>query len=58
MEISDDVYNELVTKIVDKIMLSLEETLFLPQSFNCVYEIDFNTLRDDLHEYIYNHSSR
>lgn len=58
MEISDDVYDELVTKIVDKIMLSLEESLFLPQSLNCAYEIDFNALRDDLYEYICNNSSR
>lgn len=54
----NDKYDALINQIVDNIIVSLEESIYLPQSFHCVYDIDTNALRKDLYQYIYDNSLR
>ena len=58
MEMYNDKYDALINQIVDNIIVSLEESIYLPQSFHCVYDIDTNALRKDLYQYIYDNSLR
>ena len=53
-----DEYDMLIRRIVDNIIVSLDEHIFLPQSFHCIYEINTNTMKNDLYNYIYSKSLR
>ena len=53
-----DEYDKLINEIVNNIIDNLDKNIFLPMSFNCIYEIDTDTLRNDLYKYIYSKSLR
>lgn len=53
-----DEYDMLIRRIVDNIIFNLNEHIFLPPSFHCIYEINTDTLKNDLYNYIYSKSLR
>lgn len=51
-------YDELIKTIVEKIINSLDENIYLPKSLHCLFSIDTHTLKEDLYNYIYSNSLR
>ena len=51
-------YDILIRRIVDNIIYNLDEHIFLPKSFHCIYEINTVNLKNDLYNYIYSKSLR
>lgn len=50
--------NGTIEEIVNNIILSIEQNIYLPQSFNCKFVINNESLKRDLYAYIKNNSSR